>query len=256
MLTRRGVLTLGTLGCLSATGQPLPRTLLVASGEIPPYASARSEDSFLGALFDEIGPEMGAALEFRYMPWKRCEAAVDDLAVWGAVPYVPTPEREARCLFSAPLYAKKTKLFYYAPGDQAPPVASYSALAELRRFRIGGVRGYYYEQLLRDAGIQMDAAVSEEQNFKKLFAGRVDFVAAVDTVGWSLIPRLFSPREAKNFHTLETPLHVGFNYLMTSKRFPETGPLLERFNAALEKLRRDGRYKRVADRFGLGNSAN
>jgi len=251
MLARRSVLALGTSALLPAVGRPAPRSLVVAAGEIPPFASTRREDSFLGALFEEIGGEMGTFFEFRYLPWKRCEAAVQELDAWGAVPYVPTLEREAQCLFSAPLYAKKTKLFYYSPPGRPAPLTNFTQLAELRKFRVGGVRGYFYERLLNDAGVVMDAAASEEQNLRKLHAGRVDLVAAVDTVGWALIRRLFTPAEARHFHTLETPLHVGFNYLMTSRRFPETGPVLARFNAALETLRRDGRYRQVAERFGV-----
>lgn len=253
MFSRRSFLSftgsaLAPLPALSAP--PLPRELVIAAGELPPYSSARKEDNFLGALFDEIGPLMGVRFEFRYLPWLRCEAAVDTLEAWGAVPYVPNTERERKYRFSAPLYAKQTRFFYYRAPGQPPPRAT-GELAELKRYRIGGVRGYFYEQLLRDAGIQMEEAVSEEQNFRKLQAGRVDLVAAVDAVGWAVIRRQFTPRQVANFHLLPVPLHVGFNHLMTSIRYPQTDELLVQFNAALATLRRNGAYQRLCEAFGV-----
>jgi polar amino acid transport system substrate-binding protein len=253
MPTRRTLLALGCGALAPAMAEPPLRPLAVAAGEIPPFASARKEDSFLGALFEEMAPLMGVHFEFVYLPWKRCEAAVEEQTAWGAVPYVPTAEREQKFLFSAPLYAKQTKLFYFSPPGR-PAVQGNGELASLRRHRIGGVRGYFYEQLLRDAGIHMDEALSEEQNFRKLHAGRIDLAAAIDAVGWTVIRRQFTPEEIPYFHTLDTPLHVGFNHLMTSQHYPNTVALLDRFNAALAALRRNGTYKSVADRFGLAAS--
>jgi polar amino acid transport system substrate-binding protein len=248
MQTRRTLLALGCGGLAPAMAQP--QTVVIAAGEIPPFASARKEDSFLGALFEEIAPLMAVRFEFVYLPWPRCEAAVEKQTAWGAVPYVPTAERERKFLFSAPLYAKQTKLFYFSPPG-LPAVQDSSELAALSRYRIGGVRGYFYTKLLRDAGIRMDEAVSEEQNFRKLRAGRIDLAAAIDAVGWAVIRRQFAPEEAQHFHTLATPLHVGFNHLMTSPHYPNTVALLDQFNAALAVLRRNGTYKAVADRFGV-----
>jgi len=253
MHTRRTLLALGGGTLMPAVAQPPLRSLVIAAGEIPPFASARPEDSFLGALFQQIGPLMGVDFRFVYLPWLRCEAAVEAQTAWGAVPYVPTAERERKFLFSAPLYAKRTMLFYFSPPGRTA-VPGRGELASLRGFRIGGVRGYFYEQLLRDAGIRMDEALSEEQNFRKLQAGRVDLVAAIDAVGWAVIRRQFAAQDVAHFHTLDTPLHVGFNHLMTSRHYPGTEALLGQFNAALSTLRRNGSYQAVADRFGLSAS--
>jgi polar amino acid transport system substrate-binding protein len=256
MHTRRTLLALGS-GTLMPTvaQQPLQplQSLVIAAGEIPPFASARKEDSFLGALFEQIGPLMGVHFNFVYLPWPRCEASVEAQTAWGTVPYVPTAERTQKFLFSAPLYAKRTVLFYFSPPGR-PAVPGRGELASLRGLRIGGVRGYFYAQLLLDAGIHMDEALSEEQNFRKLHAGRVDLVAAIDAVGWAVIRRQFAAQDLPHFHTLDTPLHVGFNYLMTSQRYPGTEALLGQFNAALATLRRQGGYQAVADRFGLAGA--
>jgi polar amino acid transport system substrate-binding protein len=198
----------------------------------------------------EVGKEMGVTFKFRFLPWPRCELAAQNLEAWATMPYVPTPERDAKFLFSQPLYAKKTLLFYYQQDERQYP-QTFTDLSELQPYKMGGVRGYYYEALFADAGLSLDLATSEESSFKKLRAGRVDMVAAVDGVGWDVIRKNFSADEQRGFHTLETPLAVGHNFLMTSRNYPQTEQLLERFNQALAKLRRNGVYKEIAERHGV-----
>ncbi|MGN6829498.1 substrate-binding periplasmic protein [Paucibacter sp. M5-1] len=251
-LRRREALLLlgGTLVCAEAVAQA---SLIIVAGELPPYVSERREQSFLSDLFDEIGKQMGLRFEFRFMPWKRCELAVEALQAWGAVPYVPTPERERKHLFSEPLYAKRTMFFYYSPGGPRPQI-SFSELSDLKPYRLGGVRGYYYEKMFADAGLQAEFAIGEEQSFGKLRAGRVDLVPAVEAVGRDMIKKLFPLEEQAHFHMLDRPMHVGFNFLMSSRLYPgnpgDTG-LLARFNKALAELRRNGVYNAVAARHGL-----
>ncbi len=245
-----GMVVRGALAPAAAQALPPGPTLVIVAGELPPYVSERREQSFLGTLFQEIGREMGVNFEFRFMPWRRCEIAVEELQAWGAVPYVPTPERERKHLFSDPLYAKQTKFFYYNPAG-LHPAQGYAKLDDLKPYRVGGVRGFYYEQMFADAALQAEYAVGEEQSFRKLRAGRVDLVPAVEAVGRDMIKTLFPHEEQRHFHTLDRPLHVGFNFLMSSRQYPGTAGLLSRFNEALAKLRRNGVYAAVAAQHGL-----
>ncbi len=243
-------LLIALLAGFCGSAQAAAKVLIIATSELPPYVSAHPEHSFLTELLPEVAKEMGVKFEFRFMPWPRCERAVDDLQVWATMPYVPTPEREQKFLFSEPLYAKQTLLFYYSPTDQGYP-RTFENLEELKRFKIGGVRGYYYEALFNKAGLSLELATSEDSSFKKLRAGRVDMVPAVDSVGWDVIRKNFPAEEQAAFHVLAKPLAVGHNYLMTSRSYPHAQQLLERFNHALAKLRRNGVYRQVAERHGL-----
>lgn len=243
-------LALLSLAVLSGVSDAAPKILIIATSELPPYVSANPQNSFLTELLPKVGNEMGVTFKFRFMPWQRCERSVEDLQVWATMPYVPTPERNEKFLFSQPLYAKKTVFFFYSPSSQDYP-QTFDNLEELQRFKIGGVRGYYYETMLIAAGLRVELTTSEESNFKKLSAKRVDMAVAVDTVGWEIIRNTFSPEEQSNFRELETPLTVGHNYLMTSRNYPQTEQLLVRFNLALAKLRRNGIYRQIAERHGI-----
>ena len=240
----------GLLAVCALVTQAATPVLLIATSELPPYVSAKPQDSFLTDLLPLVAREMGVRFEFRFMPWPRCELAVEDQQVWATMPYVPTPERDKKFLFSDPLYAKRTVLFYYSDNAGSFP-HTFEHLDELKGLKIGGVRGYYYEELFTKAGLQLDLANSEELSFKKLRAGRVDMAPAVEPVGWDVIRKGFPAEEQANFKVLDTPLSVGHNYLMTSRDYPDTERLLARFNDALAKLRRTGVYQQVAERHGI-----
>ena len=241
--------------CAPLVANAQQQTLVIATNIYPPYVLEDVKNSFLPVLFDEIGKKMKVRFEYVIQPWKRCEQSVESLEVWGAIPYARTAEREKKFLFSAPIYISDSKFFAYRDpqknSDQSPP-ATYDDLRELRKWRIGGIQGYYYEPIFKEAYIDTDYALSEQQNFMRLQLGRIDLFPAAVTVGWSIINDLFPREIAANFYTLEKPLsHDGTVHLMTSKRYPDNDALLQRFNQALLTVRANGTFAQLAEEFGL-----
>ena len=227
------------------TAWAAPPELVIATNDYPPYISADPRQSFIGELFERIGKEMGVKFTFRFMPWKRCLVLLDARDVWAVVPFVSTPERQQRYLLSDTLYARRAKFFYYDQPGRSWPGANRD-LAELRQFRIGGVAGYWYEELFKAAGIALDLANNDPTNFRKLQAGRFDLAIADENVGNYIIRTEFA-REAGRFHSLETPYYRSENVMMVN-RDPANAELLARFNRALDNLRRSGAYDDIVSR--------
>lgn len=232
------------LWCLTASA----RELVVATDEYPPYVSADPRQSFITELFSHIGKQMGVKFTFRFLPWKRCVAALDAGAVWAVVPFVPTPERRERYLLSDPLYARKARFFYHENGGRIWP-AGYKELADMGGLRIGGVAGYWYESMFREAGIRLDPAVNDLSNFRKLQAGRFDLAIVDENVGRYLARTHFA-QDAAQFHSLGSPYYVSDNVLMLNRQ-PANAALLASFNRALETLRRSGVYDDIVSRHKL-----
>ncbi|MHC1728271.1 MAG: substrate-binding periplasmic protein [Syntrophobacteraceae bacterium] len=224
-------------------------TLVIATGEHPPYVSENQKESFMTEVLHEVAHEMGVRFEFRFMPWKRCELAVEKLEAWGAIPYVITPEREKKFDFSERLYNKQSKFFFYSRSGTYKQIP-YADLSDLKGYRIGGVRGYYYEQAFLEAGLDVEYVTAEELNFRKLQAGRVDLIPAEVVLGFHIIRKLF-PLEVGNFFTLSKPLDASGNYLMTSKQYPDSQNLLTKFNVALKKIKGNGVYQRILDKHAV-----
>lgn len=219
--------------------------LVVATDEYPPYISADPRQSFITELFERIGTEMGVTFRFRFMPWKRCVAALDTDQVWAVVPFVPTPERQQRYLLSEPLYARTARFFYHDNGGRDWR-AGYRDLDALRGFRIGGVAGYWYEAMFKAAGIPLDTAVNDLGNFRKLQVTRFDLAIVDENVGNHII-RTHFPQQIAQFHSLDSPSYVSENVMMV-KRQPANAALLARFNRALESLRKSGAYDEIVKR--------
>ena len=242
------VLSVCVFGMLS-TGAA-ETTLIIATGEYPPYISERKDESFLTDVFESVGKEMGVTFVFKFMPWKRCELALEELTAWGAIPYAPTPEREQKFYYSDPLYFRQSVFFAHSVDEKKPQIP-YATLTDLKGYRIGGVLGYYYEQPFREAGLKVEYVSTEEQNFKKLGTGRVDLAPADEVLGWYFIKKLFPPEEKDAFFTLPTPLSTGGDFLITSKQYPETQTLLANFNRALKMIKENGVYQKILEQYGI-----
>lgn len=253
MFFRRVVAALSFLTLpLSARAE---ETLVIATNIYPPYVNEDVENSFLPELFTEISKEMGVTFEFKVLPWRRCEQTVADLKAWGTFPYSRTEERDQKYLFSDSLYISDSKFFaYHDPHKERflQPPESYQQLADLQGWNIGGIQGYYYEELFKDAGLTVDYARSEKQGFELLVANRFDLFPAAVTVGWHTIRNMFPPEIANNFYTLDKPLSAGGTlHLMTSKNYPNNDVLLTRFNTAMAKVKASGTYAQLAEKHGL-----
>lgn len=229
--------------CMTAWAAPLE--LVIATNEYPPYISADPRQSFISELFERIGKDMGVKFTFRFMPWKRCLVLLDARDVWAAVPFVATPERLERYLLSDTLYARRAKFFYYdQPGRSW--LAGYKDLAELRQFKIGGVAGYWYEDLFKAGGIALDLANNDPTNFRKLQVGRFDLAIADENVGNYIIRTEFA-QQAAGFHSLDTPYYRSENVMLVN-RSPANAELLVKFNRALDNLRKSGAYDDIVSR--------
>jgi polar amino acid transport system substrate-binding protein len=249
---RTAILAMALLICLTRLAYALhSQTLVIVTNEYPPYVLADTPHSFLPDLFAAIGREMGIHFDVQIMPWKRGEYEVKNLSAWGAAPYVRTPERDKIYDFSAPLYTSASDFFAYSK-DGTKPDIPYETLADLRNYRIGGIQGYYYQKMFKEAGLDVDYALNEEQNFQRLQLGRIDLFPAATTVGWYIVYKMFPPDQAAKFYTLKKPLVPEKPLsVMISKQYPDGSRLLARFNAALARIKANGTYDRLVDKYKL-----
>lgn len=227
------------------------QTLVIVTNDYPPYIHATARESFLPDLFKAIGDEMDVRFEFEFKPWKRGEQDVENLEAWGTLPYRRSEERERKFNFSDALYIEDSPFFAYN-AQGARPAIHYDELTDLKPYRLGGIQGYYYQPWFNDAGLNVEYALSEEQNFRMLHMGRIDLFSTARSVGWHVIRNLFPPEEAEKFYTIEKPLLPGAGlFLMTSKDYPKGDELLERFNAALAIVKQNGTFESLMNRHGL-----
>lgn len=235
--------------CLLSSGAAAADSLPLATGEWPPYTGAGLDDGgFFTALVMEVVRTMGLEPRVRIGSWGSAEEGVRTGDVWGAFPYAINDEGQKPFWFSEPIMLTRTVFFYDGGRLRDPP--QYRLLEDLRAYRIGGVRGYWYESLFARAGLQVIAMESDEENVRALVRGDVDLAAMDLQVGRWLLCRQDS-KDMGRISVLDPPLLSGTAHVLISRTYPDAAGLMQRFNAALGEVRRSGRYRKLLKGHGI-----
>jgi len=254
-----GVIWVGLVACTASTSPPTPtpqlsptpviQEVILTTGEWSPYTSeSLPEQGAFTELVSVVLAEMGVTPKYLFYPWKRAEEEVRSGTAFAAFPYVATDERRAEFDFSEALLVSTGKFFYSRKFHPDP--ITYEKLEELQAYRIGGVLGYWYEPVFKAAGLRTDYVKSDEQNLEKLQTGRIDLAPTDELLGWTILKQKY-PTEITQFATVEKPLNESALRLMVSRTYPEAQAMLEKFNAALQTLKTNGRYAQLLAKYGL-----
>lgn len=240
--------SLATLGAINLAAQAQRITLV--TGEWAPYVSATMDrKGFFMEITDATFKEMGTAYDISFVPWSRAEAMVKEGTAFAALPYAPTEERMSTFDFSDEV-AKSTGKLFAIKGGRVATTFSWSSYTDLKPFTIGGVRGYWYEPIFKEAALFVDYANADDLNVKKLSNMRVDLMPMDELGGWFLIKKL-DPTNVDKYFTLEKPLSNSSLRLMVSRSYPDSVVILARFNLALAKIRKNGVYDAILRKYNL-----
>ncbi|TFW09862.1 transporter substrate-binding domain-containing protein [Oxalobacteraceae bacterium OM1] len=235
------MLVLGLAALLPA--RAASAVMRLTSGEWPPYFSEHLPEGGAAArIVVEAFAREGVQAELGFFPWRRALALArsdkwDGSAVWSR-----NAEREQDFLMSDPVMEVEYVLYCV----KERPVA-WKTVDDLARYRIGITDDYFYGDAF-DAGVRqgrlaVQAVSSDEQNFRKLLAGRIDVFPMDRVVGMTLLRRL-PPDEATRIVTDGKPLYRQTLRLLLNRRNAANAALMERFNRGLRSLRADGRMAR------------
>ncbi|MGW8391859.1 substrate-binding periplasmic protein [Pseudoduganella sp. HUAS MS19] len=228
------------LFCVLAVPLARAETITLSNGEWLPYLSATLPHyGAVSRIVSEAFALEGITVNYVFRPWPRAYAEaqrglVDGSLVWSVGP--PTTGR-AREFLSSDTVLEAQSVFFHRKGYSF----SWTRDADLAGLRIGGVAGYEYR--FEDVpGVRLDRAPTEELNFRKLVAGRVDVVPASLDVGRYILRTKFRPEEAAGI-TVAAGRYNTTQYRLIMRRADAANALyIERFNRGLRKLKESGRY--------------
>lgn len=221
-------------------------TVTLATGEWPPYMSAQlKHQGFATRIVKEAFATQGVQADIHFYPWPRTTALVQSRTVDGAFAYSRSPEREKQFLFSAPVI-EGSNVFYYLKTKKF----AWHKLDDLNGLRIGGNAGYNYgeafAQAERAGKFTLDRSLTEEDNFNKLLAGRLDLVLTNRDVGNFVLQTHFHDRQQQitsHPHALITLQ----NYFIVARTHPRATWLISTFNRGLAQLRQQGKLRQYAE---------
>nr|WP_245555163.1 transporter substrate-binding domain-containing protein [Hahella ganghwensis] len=194
-------------------------------------------------IVKEAFEESGYEVVFQFFPWKRTILMSEQGLVDASFPWSRKPEREKHHLYSKPV-GEYGYVFFH----QKNRSFQWNTLKDLHDMTIGGTNSYNYgEEFItaaKNGYFLIEWVHSDEINWRKLLAGRIDLFPSDVEAGYAKLRDIFPDEKADRIthhpHPLKplTPMHVLF-----SKEKPENQERLERFNQGIKKLISDGRFE-------------
>jgi len=184
----------------------------------------------------------GYRSEIAVMPWARALTTAAQGQADGVVAIWSTEERRVALLFSEAYLHNELSLFHRAGLRSVP-----QSLAELRGYSVGVGRGYdYSDEFLRDQRVQKEPAVAVLPNLLKLARGRVDLVLEDRRiVAYQLSQHGRDYPELQQLQAAPEPLMRLPLHFAISRQRADAAEIIERFNRALEAMRRDGSLEQM-----------
>lgn len=233
-------------------GEPSQKkSVVLAIGEWAPftsekYASYGAVTEIVTLIFRKSGYEP----TYQFFPWKRCEESVKNGVAFASFPYIKTEERAAKYDYSDVILDSPECLFYLKKRFHKGVFST--DFTDLREYRFGGTIGYWYEQQYKDAKLTAEFVPSDDQNFKKIYDGRIDLFTCNEMVGWEIISRVY-PKEKHLFGTNRITAVDGALHLLVSRSYPQSKQVLEDFNRTLAIVKKSGEIEKILKNRGVSN---
>lgn len=243
-LPRRSVL-FGLLGCAPVfAGTTGSNTIRISNGEWAPFmGESLPHHGFVSRIVTEAFKLEGATVQYKFYPWARAYQVARSGESDASIGWYRNAEREVDFLFSDTVFVESQVLFFL----KDKPL-TWSVLTDLEGKSIGATLGYTYgeafKQLEDSKVLNVQRIASDEQNLKKLLAGRIDAMVVSRAVGTRMVNAL-APSEARRIAFDPRPLNSGPLHVIFPKSMPQSSEWLARFNRGLKKLKTTG----AADRF-------
>ena len=215
-------------------------TIRLTNGHWPPYMeNTPPHFGVISHIVTLAFAKEDIPVSYGFFPWSRARLLAEK-GLWdGSVAWTCRRKLLRHFHFSDPIVAHNYALFHRTSMD-----FDWDDVKDLESYRIGLTQDYNYgeefEEAVAAGTISADVTTSDESNFRKLAAGRIDLFPMEPAVGMNMLKEL-GLSDKITFHT--TPLQSDYLYLILSKRMPESERYLEKFNEGLSELRASGRLE-------------
>jgi len=248
----RNSLVVAVLASLLVAGSAVaaPCALKLGWESYAPYQMKVGDDvgGFEVEMFAVAAKEAGCTFSAKEVPWKRLMVDLEAGRMDAAMGVTRTPEREAYLSFTDTYRNDEMVLFVRKNEAGKYPLSGADDVVKTK-LKLGVVGGYEYGEALEKikvaAPAQIDESSGTDLNIRKLLAGRVDGFLEAREVGVQTIKDagVVDKIEVHPFVFSSGPVHFAFSKKSVD---PETAG---RFDAALVRLKADGRFQAIVDKY-------
>jgi polar amino acid transport system substrate-binding protein len=212
-------------------------TLKIGTGDYPPFTDATAPDGgSVNRVVKKMATAAGFDVAFEYMPWKRALELARSGRMHATSFWYHKQEREADFIHVGPIF--KDRLVFFRRADMDKP--DWTKLEDLKGLKIGAVNGYTYTpefwELAEEGVLEVEEAHSDEANFRKLMAGRIDLFPMSEESGSELVMRIFNDNQHSRIVFGDKPLAETEGFLLVSRSAENAEDLATRLQRALGTL--------------------
>ncbi|WP_028578805.1 substrate-binding periplasmic protein [Desulfogranum japonicum] len=206
----------------------------------PPFMYMDSSTKKAAGLYPEMAKvlfrEIGVDVDVSAYAWKRT-LQLSEEGQFGVIGIYKNDKRMQIYDYSEPIFDEK--IVVYAPAGQDFP---FKDAMSLKGKKVGVLKGWSYgdvfDKLKGSGELTAEENSADELNFKKLLAGRLDCLLAIEEAGDSLVNKLGASGKVVKF---DPPLVVNSTYIVFAKKSNQ-GELLKKINATVSQMKGDGSY--------------
>lgn len=212
----------------------------------PFYGEKLPENGFFSALAKEAFKRAGYKVKIFFMPWKRALDSAGKGKYDGLMGAYYNEDRAKIFYFTDPV-AQNEEVFVHNKGLEI----EYNNLEDLKKYKIGGVRGSAQIKDLRNMGFNTEVTTNYRSAIRKLKLSRVEILVIGKQ---KLLYDLKNDTELKQyenaFEILDPPFKTYEIFCPITKKRADGAKIVENFNKGLREMIEDGTYDRILERFG------
>ena len=228
--------------CVLCCSNLYAETIKLTAGEWDPYISKNLKHyGFVSHIVTDVFKDAGIDVEYGFFPWKRSYHLASEGEEWhGSIIWGKSDERAEKFLFTEPVLETTSVLFHKKDNE-----LEWETYKDLSNIKIGATLEYFYGDEFKKAEenkvINVERVPTDEQNFKKLLAGRIDAFNVDLDVAFSLLNKSFTQEERDSLTYNKRPITKDSSYLLISKKAPNAEELVKKFNKSFKKLKAAGK---------------
>lgn len=216
----------------------------VSTGEWAPFMSKKLKNyGFVTHIVTEAFSMVGVKVNYNFCPWPRAMSFTKMGRTISSSAWYWNEERAKDFYFSDPLFIERQVFFHL---KEMP--FNWKNITDLKGKRIGAMIGYFYGEKFKNAEdtklFTVERISSDELNFKKLLAGRVNIIVTSLFVGTHILRKKFSKNVVSRitYHPKSVndgPLHLIFSKNAKGLEWRAI------FNQGLAKLKSSGKLDQI-----------
>ncbi|MCH8499592.1 MAG: transporter substrate-binding domain-containing protein [Marinobacter sp.] len=238
--------TLATSLFLAFLAAPIAKSenLLLGTGEWPPYVSTELKHyGVTSRIVKEAFEAGGDQVVLKFFPWARALMMSEQGLVSATFPWSHQAERAVHHL-----YSDSIGLYGYVFFHLHTTRFDWTALEDLQEVRIGGTASYNYGdefyQAVDNGVLTVEWVHSDELNWRKLLAGRIDVFPADIENGYATLRSLFPDSDVRKITHHPLPLKpLTSMHVLFPRNHPESHARRDRFNKGLRQLAEAGKLE-------------